>query len=137
MNIVDEDNRSRPQGRVVKLVEEDQHHMSMAPQYHNVTRHGATVPQHECNNIVPQERHLRGITHMVYRHRPGSGPAEQGEKVNLAWKSSSTTTSGRRGFLQPADTTPNVGAKSGGREEWRGMNEPRGQGGLYIGGGAR
>jgi hypothetical protein len=30
-----------------------------------------------------------------------------------------------RGFLQPADTAPNVGAKSGGREEEEGMNEPR------------
>jgi hypothetical protein len=39
-----------------------------------------------------------------------------------------------RGFLQITDTAPNMGAKSGGREEGRGMNEPRGDmGGLYSG----
>jgi hypothetical protein len=30
-----------------------------------------------------------------------------------------------RGFLQPADTVPNVGTKSGGREEEEGMNESK------------
>jgi hypothetical protein len=34
--------------------------------------------------------------------------------------------SGTGGFLQPANTAPNVGAKSGGREEEEeGMNDPR------------
>jgi hypothetical protein len=72
----------------------------------------------------------------VYRRHPGSDPAEQRKKVDLDWKSSSATASDTRGFLQPADTAPNVGAKSGGREEDEGMNEPRGHGGLYIGRGA-
>jgi hypothetical protein len=35
-----------------------------------------------------------------------------------------------RGFLQLADTTPNARAKSGRREEGRGMNEPKGMGGF-------
>jgi hypothetical protein len=69
----------------------------------------------------------------VYRRRPGSSPAEQRKKVNLDWKSGSATAFGMRGFLQPADTAPNVGAKSGGREEEEGMNDskepPRG---VYI-----
>jgi hypothetical protein len=40
-----------------------------------------------------------------------------------------------RGFLQLADTSPNVGAKAGRREEGRGMNEgTKVLGGLYIGG---
>jgi hypothetical protein len=74
----------------------------------------------------------------VYRRRPGSGPAEQRKKVDLDWKSGSVTASGTGGFLQPADTAPNAGAKPGGREEGIGMNEPRGPGGrLYIGRGAR
>jgi hypothetical protein len=69
---------------------------------------------------------------MVYRHRLGSRPAEQRKKVDLDWKSGSATASRIGGFLQPADTDPNVGAKPGGREEGRGMNEPRGPGGpLY------
>jgi hypothetical protein len=63
--------------------------------------------------------------------RPGSGLAEQHKRVDLDWKSSSVTTSSIGGFLQPADT-PNVGAKSGGREEEEGINDPRSpQGGLY------
>jgi hypothetical protein len=57
--------------------------------------------------------------------------------MDLDWKSSSATASGTGGFLQPADIAPNVGAKLGVREEGRGMNEPRGPGGLYIGGQAR
>jgi hypothetical protein len=36
------------------------------------------------------------------------------------------------GFLQPADIAPNMGAKSGGREEERGMNETRGGYGGFI-----
>jgi hypothetical protein len=66
----------------------------------------------------------RDYTRTVYRRRPGSGPAEQ-KKVDLDWKSGSATASDTRGFLQPADTTPDVGAKSGGREEEEGMNDPR------------
>jgi hypothetical protein len=34
-------------------------------------------------------------------------------------------------FLQPADAVPNVGTKSGGREE-EGTNEPRAPMGVYI-----
>jgi hypothetical protein len=69
MNVVDEDNLSRPQGRVVIPVKEDQHRMSMAPQHHDITGpecHDTMtlVQQHRCNDIVPQERHLRGITHI-------------------------------------------------------------------------
>jgi hypothetical protein len=36
-------------------------------------------------------------------------------------------------FLQPADTTPNVGVKSGGREEEGEWNQPRPLGELYSG----
>jgi hypothetical protein len=69
---------------------------------------------------------------MVYRRRLGSGPAEQQKKVDLDGKSGYATVSGTGGFLQPADTAPNVGAKPRGREEGREMNEPRGPGGpLY------
>jgi hypothetical protein len=35
-------------------------------------------------------------------------------------------------FLQPADTTPNVGVKSGGREEEREWNEPTPPWRVYI-----
>jgi hypothetical protein len=35
-------------------------------------------------------------------------------------------------FLQPADTTPNVGVKSGGREEEKEWNEPTPPWGIYI-----
>jgi hypothetical protein len=35
-------------------------------------------------------------------------------------------------FLQPADVVPNVGTKSGGREEQEGMDEPRTPRGVYI-----
>jgi hypothetical protein len=68
----------------------------------------------------------------VYRCHPGSGPTEQRKKVDLDWKFDSATMSDMRGFLQITDTAPNVGAKSGGREEGRGMNEPRGDMGVYI-----
>jgi hypothetical protein len=67
---------------------------------------------------------------MVYRHHLGSSPAEQRKKVDSDWKSSNAMASGMRGFLQLADTAPNMGAKSGGREEDEGMNEPRGPGGF-------
>jgi hypothetical protein len=73
----------------------------------------------------------RDYTHTVYRRRPGSGPAKQRKKVDLDWKSGSATATGTGGFLQPTDTTPNMGAKSGGREEEKGMLESRGSmGGL-------
>jgi hypothetical protein len=35
-------------------------------------------------------------------------------------------------FLLPADAVPNMGTKSGGREEEEGMNEPRAPRGVYI-----
>jgi hypothetical protein len=35
-------------------------------------------------------------------------------------------------FLQPADAVPNVGTKSGGREEEEGMHKPRTPRGVYI-----
>jgi hypothetical protein len=68
----------------------------------------------------------------VYRRRPGFDPAEQRKKVDLDWKSDNATVFDTGGFLQPTDTTTNVGAKSGGREEERGMNEPRGAMGGFI-----
>jgi hypothetical protein len=68
----------------------------------------------------------------VYRRRLGSGPAEQQKKVDLDWKPGSTTASGMRGFLQPADTGSNVGAKSGGIEEEEGMNNSKEPLGVYI-----
>jgi hypothetical protein len=56
------------------------------------------------------------------------------QRVDLDWKFGSATAFGTGGFLQPADTTPNMGAKSGGREEEEGINDPRSpQGGLYSG----
>jgi hypothetical protein len=58
----------------------------------------------------------------MYKHHPGSGPAEQWKKVDFDWKFGSATAFGTRGFLQPTDTAPNMGAKSGGREEEEGMN---------------
>jgi hypothetical protein len=67
----------------------------------------------------------------MYKCCPGSDTVEQ-RKVDLDWKSGSATASGTRGFLQHADTSPNVGAKVGGREEEEGMNEPRGPGGAFI-----
>jgi alpha-L-arabinofuranosidase len=72
---------------------------------------------------------------MVYRRRSGSGPVEQRKQMDLDWKSNSATAFGAKGFLQLADTAPNVGAKSGRREEGRGMTEPRDPWGVYIGGG--
>jgi hypothetical protein len=78
----------------------------------------------------------RDYTHTVYRRRPGSGPADQQKKMDLDWKSGSTTASDTWSFLQLAGTAPNVGAKPRRREEGRGMNEPRGHGGpLYRRGG--
>jgi hypothetical protein len=68
---------------------------------------------------------------MVYRRRPSSGPAEQWKKVDLDWKSGSATTSGMRGFVQPADIAPNMGAKLGGREEERKREGCMCQGGLW------
>jgi hypothetical protein len=65
-------------------------------------------------------------------HYQGSGPAEQQKKVDLDWKSDSAMASGTRGFLPPADTTPNMGAKSGGREEEERMNESKEPYGVYI-----
>jgi hypothetical protein len=93
MNIVDEDQRSPPQGRVVVLVEEDQHRTS-----------GASERLHTT----------------VYRRRLGSSLAEQRKKMDLDWKSGSATVSGTRGFLQLAETAPNVQAKLGRREAERG-----------------
>jgi hypothetical protein len=50
----------------------------------------------------------------------GSGLAEKWKKMDLDWKSGSAMASGTRGFLQLADTAPNVGAKSARREGGRG-----------------
>jgi hypothetical protein len=44
----------------------------------------------------------------------------------------SATASETRGFLQPADIVPNMGTKSGGREEEEGMNDPRSTQGGFI-----
>jgi hypothetical protein len=69
----------------------------------------------------------------VYRRRTGSDLAEQRKKVDLDWKSGSAMVSDTRGFLEPADTAPNVGAKSGGREEEEGMSESKEPpGAVYI-----
>jgi hypothetical protein len=53
---------------------------------------------------------------------------EQQKKMDLDWKSGRATASGTRSFLQLVDIAPNVGAKSGRREEEEGINEPRGHG---------
>jgi hypothetical protein len=55
----------------------------------------------------------------VYRHHPGSIPVEQWKKVDLARNLTARWHPEKEVFLQPADTTPNVGVKSGGREEER------------------
>jgi hypothetical protein len=52
---------------------------------------------------------------MVYRHRPGSGLAEQRKKVDLARNPAVRQRPEQKVFLQPADAIPNVGTKSGGR----------------------
>jgi hypothetical protein len=61
----------------------------------------------------------------VYRRRPGSGPAEQRNKVDLARNPAARRRPELEVFLQPADTVPNMGTQSGEREEEEGMNEPR------------
>jgi hypothetical protein len=70
---------------------------------------------------------------MVHRRRPGSIPAEQRKKVDLARNPAARQRLKQELFHQPADTTPNVGGKPGGREEEEGMNEPRPPRGLYSG----
>jgi hypothetical protein len=69
---------------------------------------------------------------MVYRCRPGSGPAEQRKKVDLARNLAVRRRPEQEVFLQPADTVINVGTKSGGREVEEGMNEPRAPRGGFI-----
>jgi hypothetical protein len=54
------------------------------------------------------------------------------EEGGFGWKYGSTMASGTRGFLQPANIVPNVGTKSGGREEDEGMNDPRSPEGGFI-----
>jgi hypothetical protein len=54
-------------------------------------------------------------------------------KVDLAGNSAVRRRPEHEVFLQPADTSPNMEAKQGGREEEEGMNEPRPPGGLYSG----
>jgi hypothetical protein len=71
---------------------------------------------------------------MVYRHCLSSGPGEQQKKVDLAGNPVAQRRLELEVFLQPADVVPNVGTKSGGREEEEGMNEPRApRRGLYSG----
>jgi hypothetical protein len=69
---------------------------------------------------------------MAYRRHPGSGPAEQQKKVNLAGNPAAQRCSEQEVFLLPADAVPNVGTKLGGREEDEGMNEPRAPRRVYI-----
>jgi hypothetical protein len=69
----------------------------------------------------------------VYRRRPGSVPVEQRKKVDLAGNPAVRWCPEQGDFLQPTDTTPNVGVKSGGREEEREWNKPTPPGGLYSG----
>jgi hypothetical protein len=73
---------------------------------------------------------LRDYTRTVYRGRPGSVPAEQRKKVDLAGNPTARRCPEQEVFLQPADTTPNMGVKSGGREEERECNEPTPPGGF-------
>jgi hypothetical protein len=76
----------------------------------------------------------RDYTRTVYRRRPGSGLAEQRKKVDLAGNPAARRCPEHEVFLQPADAVPNVGTKSGGREEEEEMNEPRApRGVLYSG----
>jgi hypothetical protein len=69
----------------------------------------------------------------TYRRRPGSGPAEQRKKVDLAGNPIARQRPEQDVFLLPTDAVPNVGTKSGGREEDEGINEPRAPRGVYIG----
>jgi hypothetical protein len=69
---------------------------------------------------------------MVYRRRPGSGPAEQQKKVDLARNSVARQRPEHEVFLLPANAVPNLGTKSGQREEEEGMNEPRALRRVYI-----
>jgi hypothetical protein len=62
---------------------------------------------------------------MVYKRRPGSGLAEKRKKVDLAGNPAARRRLEQEVFLQPADAIPNMGTKSGGREEDEGMNEAR------------
>jgi hypothetical protein len=104
MNIVFEDNWSRPQGHVVVPFEEDQRRM--------------------CSTS-------EGL-HVAYRRRPGSGLVEQRKKVDLAGNPTARRRPEQEVFLLPTDVVPNVGTKSGGREEEEEMNEPRAPRGVYI-----
>jgi hypothetical protein len=70
---------------------------------------------------------------MVYRHRPGSVPAEQRKKVDLAGNPAAQQRPKQKVFLQPADAVPNVGTKSGGRDDEREWNEPTPPGGYIVG----
>jgi hypothetical protein len=67
---------------------------------------------------------------MVYRRCPGSSLVEQRKKVDLVGNLAVRQHPELEVFLQPADAVPNVGTKSGGREEEEGMNEPRTPGGF-------
>jgi hypothetical protein len=69
---------------------------------------------------------------MVYRHHLGSVLAEQRKKVDLGRNPAVRRHLEQDVFLQPADTTPNVGVKSGGREEEREWNELTPPWGVYI-----
>jgi hypothetical protein len=73
---------------------------------------------------------LRDYTRTVYRRHLGSIPAEQWKKVDLAGNPATRKHPEQEVFLQPANTTPNVGVKSGGREEEREWNEPTPPGGF-------
>jgi hypothetical protein len=73
---------------------------------------------------------LRDYTRTVYRRRPGSIPAEQRKKVDLARNPAARRCSEQEVFLKPADTAPNERTKPGGREEEEGMNEPKPLGGF-------
>jgi hypothetical protein len=96
--------------------------------------HDASATARAQRHSTAQAAPPRDYTHTVYKRRTGSGLAEQRKKVDLDWKYGSAAVSETEGFLQPAYTAPNVGAKPGGREEGRGMNQPRGaMGGLYSG----
>jgi hypothetical protein len=67
---------------------------------------------------------------MVYKRRPGFGPAEKWKKVDLAGNMVARWRPEQEVFLLPVKAVPNVGTKSGGREEEKGMNEPRPPGGF-------
>jgi hypothetical protein len=69
---------------------------------------------------------------MVYRHRLGSGPAEQWKKVDLAGNPAVRWRPELEVFLQPTGAVPNLGTKSGEREEEDRMNNPRAPRGVHI-----